>query len=241
MIFLSSKSVNEDIKDIIMNQGIQDFFIISDDLFDKKYNYSELYSLIVGYPFIKKFILYVVHYFKSIRGEKYYNFNIDGDMTIKDIWYNTYIMGVFNYLFLYNDNKFTYEILNIQGFSSTYKIKLEIYKKELIDKKLELFTSIQKLAFVSKVNNFLSDDLLEYVCDNLINKEKIINLKNIKQNINISLTNTKSFYSIQHINYNEIYCYSWKFTNIIYGINMTFLRPESSFVKKYQVLMEIYP
>ena len=107
MDFLSSKSVNVDIQNIIINQGIQDYFIISDDLFEKKYNYSELYSLIVGYPFIKKFILYVVHYFKSIRGEKYYNFNIDGDMTIKAIWYNSYIMGVFNYLFLYNDNIIT--------------------------------------------------------------------------------------------------------------------------------------
>ena len=52
MDFLSSKSVNVDIQNIIINQGIHAFFLISDDLFEKKYNYLELYSLIVGFPFI---------------------------------------------------------------------------------------------------------------------------------------------------------------------------------------------
>ena len=104
MDFLSRNSVNEDIKDLLMNQEIHDYFIISDDLYEKKYNYSELYNLIVEYPFIKKYILFVVHYFKSIRGDKYYNFYIDGEMKIRDVWYNPYIMSVFNYLFCYNDN-----------------------------------------------------------------------------------------------------------------------------------------
>ena len=241
MDFSLHKSSNDDIMHIIMEQNIQQFVKISDDIYNKKYNYHKFYKYINRLEFIKKYILFVVHFSKSFKGEKYTNLKLYGEMKIKEIWANINISKKFKSLIFYNGDKFTFEILNMKGFSTKYIRKIKNYELELKHKKNELFVSKQKIAFVKSINNFLPDDLLEYTCSYLMDNRKIINLKNIHQNIMIGVTNTKSYFDIlQGENYNNIFCYTWKLSNDIYDVNLSYLRPGISFVKKYQVLPFIF-
>lgn len=226
--------LNLDCEYILLESLLDEYVDLSNDVFDKKIHYEKLHERFVGESIFKKYIFFVVHYLRSYHGEKYYGLEITKEMKCRDLWDNDYIKKAFNYIFFYDIHKYIYEIYNIKGLSDLKKIRLKRINIELRNKRVKLWISKKRLAFVRRINNFLSDDLICEIFNYFPNEDNIINLKTIDRNIKISINNTKDYYNALGIDHETLYCYSWKLVNI-YNF-----RPERKIITNYQVLPYIF-
>ena len=230
-----------DIQEIVLNIDPEQFYNLSDKLFLKEYTYEKLYNELRLMPYMKKFFLYIIHYYNSFKGEKEEINNVNKQLkkplkSLKAIYENNILVENFNNLIYYNDDKMTYNLYHMKGFSREYNLYLKQLKKELKDKHLEIYFAHKRLLVSKCLNNFLSDDLLESVCNYFITDKDIINKKNIRQNIHISIKNTKKYYEDNNINPDDAYCINWRDNGGIYG----FYLPDISIRKYYQILPFIF-
>ena len=128
-------------------------------------------------PYMKKFFLYIIHYYNSFKGENEEINNIKKKLkkplkSLKAIYENNILVENFNHLLYYNDDKMTYELYHMKGFSREYKLYLKHLKKDLKDKYLEIYFAIKRLLVSKCFNNYLSDDLLESICSYFIIDKK---------------------------------------------------------------------
>ena len=226
-----------DIQDIILNINPEHFYIFSDKLFLKEFTYTQLFNELRSMPYMKKFFFYIIHYYNSFKGENEKINNINKQLkkpikSLKFIYDDNELIQHFNYLLYYNDDKMTYELFHMRGFSRDYKIRYNYLQKELKEKYLELYISKKKLEVSKNLNKYLSDDLLESICNFFPSKKDIINKKNVKENIKISIANTRRYYNDNNINPEDSYCLNWRYNGGIYG----FYLPENSIRKFYQIL-----
>lgn len=174
---------------------------------------------------------------RSYYGEKYIGLELSSTMTVQEILNNTAIFDYFKFLNYYDNDKYVYEIFNMVGVSDEKKIYLKRIKKELENKKIKLYYAKRKLAFVRRIDSFLSNDLIENIFDYFPNEENIINLKTIQSSIKISINNTKDYYETIGLDYHHIFCYSWKLINNPFTNN---IRPNKNIIKVYQVLPYLF-
>ena len=114
-----------DIQDIILNIKPEYFYIFSDKLFLKEFTYPQLFNKLRSMPYMKKFFLYIIHYYNSFKGENEKIDNINKLLkkplkSLKTIYDDNNLIQHFNYLLYYNDDKMTYELFHMKGFCREY-------------------------------------------------------------------------------------------------------------------------
>ena len=231
----------QDIQEIIFDGNPEDYYIFSDKLFLKEFTYDKLFYEIRLMPYMKKFFLYIIHYYNSFKGENEmeHNNNIifkKPIKSLKEIYERNEIIEQYNHLLYYNDDRMTYELYNMGGYSRDYKLHLKWLDYILKDKYLEIYISKKKLLVSKCLNNYLSDDLLESICEHFLTRNDINKKKNIKENIKISVQNTKRYYIDNNINYNNSFCINWRYNYGIYGYYL----PEIEIIKYFQILPFIF-
>ena len=230
-------NLNNDVEAIANNTTLEGSIFLSNELFDKKISYCEFYDIIKDLSFVKKYIFYIVHILRSYYGDKYLGMEVTSIMSVKEILDNDALQGHFKFLNYYDTHKYVYEIFNMTGVSDTKKIYLKKIKKELENKKIKLHYAKRKLAFVRRIDSFLSNDLIESIFDYLPNDDNINDLKNIKSSIYISIKNTKDYYDSIGLDYYNIYCYSWKLMNNAF---INHVRPSQRVIHNYQILPYLF-
>lgn len=204
-----------DIIHIIRETNINTFIEYSDNLFDKLISYENLYNYIISLQSIKKYILYVVHYIRSYIGNKKYNYCLHKNLKCKTILDDININNNFHYVFFLDDHMLCNLLIRLNGASTNYKRKINYYNYILNKNKLNLLISKRKLHYTFVLNNFISNDLIEKICeDYIISNNNII----YKKVINECIFLTKN----QYINYyktfdkpNRVYGKSWNFDNYL--------------------------
>ena len=118
-----------DIQEIVLNIDPEQFYNLSDKLFLKEYTYEKLYNELRLMPYMKKFFLYIIHYYNSFKGEKEEINNVNKQLkkplkSLKAIYENNILVENFNNLIYYNDDKMTYNLYHMKGFSREYNLYL---------------------------------------------------------------------------------------------------------------------
>lgn len=223
-----------DIKTYILESKIDKYIKISDKLFDKLINYSELINIIKDFQPIKKLIFYIIHYLRSYKGSKY-NIIINNNIKIKDIINNDKIYQDFNFVLYLNDYMISINCLNMKGQSTKYKIKLKYYENILKYKKLNLLISKYKLIYFKCLNKYINDDLIyKIVEDYIISNNNIIYKKIINECIFITKNQNIKYYKTFD-KPNNVYARSWNINNI----NKLY-RPSYYIVFNLQILPYIF-
>lgn len=203
----------DDIKNIILNTPIKHFIKLSDDLFDKKYSYGNLYKIISELQSIKKYILYLIHYLKSYKGIKKYDYSLGPETKIKELLNNNLFKTDFNYIFFMNDHMISHNCFSMKGESTRYHNILKYYSKILNKNKLNLLIAKRKLIYSYSLNKYLTNDLIEKISENyIISNNNIIYKKTINENIFMSKRLYISYYKMFD-KPNSIYGKSWNFDN----------------------------
>ena len=211
-----------DIKEIILDGNPEEYYVFSYRLFLKEFTYSGLFNELRGMPYMKKFFLYIIHYYNSFKGrrepEDCFNKIFKNPLkSLKVIYENKELVEKFNHLLYYNDDKMTFELYGMAGYTREYHLRLLYLEYFLKDKYLELYVAKNKSMISKCLNKYLSNDLIESVCSFLPSKKDIIDKKNIRQNIIISIKNTKIYYRDNNIEPEESYCFNWRHNGGIYG------------------------
>ena len=88
-----------DIKNIILDTSICEFLILSDKLFENEISYLDFHKHITNYQPIKKYVFYIIHYIRSYRGIKEYNYFLNKDVKLRNIIENNILNYNFDYVF----------------------------------------------------------------------------------------------------------------------------------------------
>ena len=171
-------NLNNDVEYITNNITLEGSIFLSNKVFDKLF-LSEFYDFIKDLSFVKKYIFYIVHILRSYYGEKYMGMEVTSSMNVKEILDNDALVMHFKFLNYYDNHKYVYEIFSMNGISDSKKIYLRKITKELENKKIKLHYAKRKLAFVRRIDSFLSNDLIQNIFDFLPNDKHIIDLKTI--------------------------------------------------------------
>jgi len=226
-----------DIVDIIRDTNINEFIEYSNNLFDNKLSFEDIYKYISLLQPIKKYILFIVHFIRSYKGEKKYNYAIHKYIKCKFIIDDSILLNDFKHVYYLNDYMLTTILLNTKGASSEYKLLINYYNYILNKNKLNLLISKQKLNYSHSLNKYLSNDLIEKICEEYIISNYNIILKKV---INECIFITKN----QYIKYyrlfdkpNRVYGKSWNFDNYLSNKNF---RPCSYIIYNLQILPYLF-
>lgn len=232
-----NNDLNNEVEYITNNITLEGSIYLSNKVFDKMISYQDLYDYIKDLSFVKKYIFYIVHIMRSYYGEKYLALELTSTMNVKDLLEDVNVSEHFKFLNYYDNHKYVYEIFNMAGISDNKKIYLKRIQKELENKKIKLHYAKRKLAFVRRIDKFLSDDLIQNIFDYFPNEDNIIDLKTIKSSIHISIKNTKDYYTGIGLDYYNIFCYSWKLMNNSF---LNQIRPNKKITRVYQILPYLF-